>query len=86
MIRLIKKQCAEKGTLLFLLCAYKSMLKSLIAIMKKGFAMKYYFEEIIGYEDVKNLLRQLIDMLNSPEKYIMMGAHRMNVYISWIAI
>ncbi len=48
--------------------------------------MKYYFEEIFGYEDVNNLLRQLIDMLNSPEKYRMMGAHRMNVYISWIAI
>lgn len=40
--------------------------------------MKDFFEEIIGYEDVKNQLRQIIDMLRNKEKYEKMGARRIN--------
>ena len=40
--------------------------------------MKDFFEEIIGYEDVKNQLRQIIDMLSNKEKYEKMGARRIN--------
>ncbi len=43
--------------------------------------MKDFFEEIIGYEDVKSQLRQLIDMLNNPEKYKNMGARRINAVL-----
>lgn len=40
--------------------------------------MKDFFEEIIGYEDVKNQLRQIIDMLSNKDKYEQMGARRIN--------
>ncbi len=34
---------------------------------------KDYFEDIVGYEDVKNELNVIIDMLNNPEVYSKMG-------------
>jgi len=36
--------------------------------------MKDYFDEIIGYEDIKKELRTISDMLNNPEIYRMLGA------------
>ncbi|SFQ26840.1 cell division protease FtsH [Lachnospiraceae bacterium XBB1006] len=36
--------------------------------------MKNYFEEIIGYEDIKKELRIISDMLNNPEIYQELGA------------
>ncbi len=36
--------------------------------------MKDYFEEIIGYEDIKNELRIISDMLNNTEVYQKLGA------------
>ena len=36
--------------------------------------MKDYFEEIIGYEDIKKELRTISDMLNNPEIYRKLGA------------
>ncbi|MBE5847741.1 MAG: AAA family ATPase [Lachnospiraceae bacterium] len=36
--------------------------------------MKDYFEEIVGYEDIKNELRIISDMLNNPETYRKLGA------------
>ena len=36
--------------------------------------MKDYFEEIIGYEDIKKELRVISDMLNNPEVYQELGA------------
>lgn len=48
---------------------------------KERIAMKDYFEEIIGYEDVKYQLRQIIDMLKNPDKYKKMGARRINAVL-----
>lgn len=36
--------------------------------------MKDYFDEIIGYEDIKKELRTISDMLNNPEIYRKLGA------------
>ncbi len=36
--------------------------------------MKDYFEEIVGYEDIKRELRIISDMLNNPEVYQKLGA------------
>lgn len=36
--------------------------------------MKDYFEEIVGYEDIKKELRIISDMLNNPEVYQKLGA------------
>ena len=36
---------------------------------------KDIFEDIIGYEDIKNKLRMIIDVLNNKEKYEMLGSN-----------
>ena len=36
--------------------------------------MRDFFEEIVGYEDIKNELRIISDMLNNPDIYKEMGA------------
>ncbi len=44
-----------------------------IEALKKGIVMKDYFEEIVGYEDIKEQLKMTADMLKNPAKYQAFG-------------